>query len=131
MTAAPDRSSTMTTPLLFTVLAEANDTLTWLGQFPTLDAASASMNDWLASDDRDDEDVAFIVPVLGFGSREGHPHMTKFAVYAHGTFWGEWDAATAAEAIQKAADEVGTIDVDALHASTDGMTAVACTEDKR
>jgi hypothetical protein len=67
MTAAHDRSSTMTTPSLFTVLAEDHGTLTWLGQFSNLDAASAAMNDWLASDDRDEEDVAFIVPVLGFG----------------------------------------------------------------
>ena len=57
----------MTTPSLFTIFAESNGTLTWLGQFPNLDAASAAMNTWLASDDRDEEDVAFIVPVLGFG----------------------------------------------------------------
>lgn len=49
--------------------------------------------------------------------------MEKFNVFANGTFWGEFEAATAEEAIQIAADEHGTIDVGATHASTEGMTA--------
>lgn len=59
----------MTTPSLFTVLADDRGTLTWLGQFPSLEAASAAMAAWLSSGDRDVEDAAFIVPVLGFGRR--------------------------------------------------------------
>jgi len=51
--------------------------------------------------------------------------MEKFNVYANGAFWGEFEAETAAAAIQKAADELGTIDVGADHASTEGMTAEA------
>ena len=49
--------------------------------------------------------------------------MTKFEVYANGTFYGIWEAETADEAIQMAADEVGTVDVDQDRASTEGMTA--------
>lgn len=49
--------------------------------------------------------------------------MTKFRVYANGTFWGVFDAGTEAEAMQAAADEHGTADVGADHASTEGMTA--------
>lgn len=49
--------------------------------------------------------------------------MEKFNVYANGEFWGEFEAGTAEEAIQKAADEHGTVDVGEDHASTEGMTA--------
>lgn len=49
--------------------------------------------------------------------------MQKFNVYANGVFLGEFDAKTDDEAIQKAADEVGTVDVGQEHASTEGMTA--------
>ena len=49
--------------------------------------------------------------------------MTNFAVFANGTFWGEFEAETEEEAIQAAADEHGTVDVGETHASTEGMTA--------
>lgn len=51
--------------------------------------------------------------------------MTKFNVFANGTFWGVWEAETAEEAMQIAADEVGTIDVGEDHASIEGLTAEA------
>lgn len=57
--------------------------------------------------------------------------MTTFAVFANGTFYGTADADSAAEAIQIVADDVGTTDVGADHASTEGMTAkplAECTE---
>lgn len=57
----------MSTPSLFTVLADDRGTLTWLGQFPSVTLAAQAMTDWLHSDDRDDDDTAFIVPVLAFG----------------------------------------------------------------
>ena len=50
--------------------------------------------------------------------------MAKFEVYANGTFWGVWEGKTADEAMQIAADEVGTVDVGQEHASTDGLVAV-------
>ncbi len=34
--------------------------------------------------------------------------MNSFKIFANGTFWGVWGAETAEEAIQMAADEVGT-----------------------
>lgn len=34
--------------------------------------------------------------------------MTKFKVYANGTFWGAFEAETEDQAIQAAADEHGT-----------------------
>jgi len=49
--------------------------------------------------------------------------VTKFNVFANGTFWGTWEAETAEQAIQAAADEHGTADVGEEHASTEGMTA--------
>ena len=49
--------------------------------------------------------------------------MAKFEIYANGTFWGVWDAETAEEAMQIAADEVGTVDIGQEHASVEGMTA--------
>lgn len=49
--------------------------------------------------------------------------MTTFNVYANGTFWGAYEAETADEAMQAAADEHGTVDVGQTHASTEGMTA--------
>lgn len=51
--------------------------------------------------------------------------MTTYHVYAHGTFWGTYEAASAEEAMQMAADEHGTVDVGHDHASTEGMTAEA------
>lgn len=53
--------------------------------------------------------------------------MTTFSVYAHGTFWGHFEADTAEEAMQSAADELGTIDVGEDRASTEGMTAEPAT----
>lgn len=49
--------------------------------------------------------------------------MAKYNVYANGVFWGVFEADDAEEAIQRAADEHGTIDVGQTHASTEGMTA--------
>lgn len=49
--------------------------------------------------------------------------MATFNVYANGTFWGAYEADTAEEAMQKAADENGTVDVGEDKASTEGMTA--------
>ena len=44
--------------------------------------------------------------------------MTTFEIFANGIYWGEWTALTADEAIQMAADEVGT------DGNTDGIVAV-------
>lgn len=49
--------------------------------------------------------------------------MTKYNVYANGIFWGAFEADTAEEAIQAAANEHGTIDIGQTQASTEGMTA--------
>lgn len=49
------------------VLIDRDGTLGWLGQFPDIATARAAMDDWLKSDDRDSEDAAFILPVIGFG----------------------------------------------------------------
>lgn len=48
---------------------------------------------------------------------QGDTEMTAFNIFANGTFWGVWEGETAEEAIQKAADEVGT------DGNTEGMTA--------
>ncbi len=39
----------------------------WLGQFPDIATARAAMDDWLHAEDRDTEDAAFILPIIGFG----------------------------------------------------------------
>jgi hypothetical protein len=57
--------------------------------------------------------------------QNGETEMTAYNIFANGTFWGTWEAETAEEAMQIAADEVGTVDVGAEHASTEGMTAEA------
>jgi hypothetical protein len=49
------------------VLFEWDGTLGWLGQFPDIATACAAMDDWLTADDRDTEDAAFILPIIGFG----------------------------------------------------------------
>jgi hypothetical protein len=49
------------------VLIDRDGTLGWLGQFPDTATARAAMEHWLAEPDRDDEDAAFILPVIGFG----------------------------------------------------------------
>jgi trehalose-6-phosphatase len=53
------------TPCL--VLIDRDGTLGWLGQFPDAATAHAAMMHWLAEADRDDEDAAFILPVIAFG----------------------------------------------------------------
>jgi hypothetical protein len=53
------------TPCL--VLTDRDGTLGWLGQFDDISAARTAMADWLAAEDRDPEDAAFILPLLGFG----------------------------------------------------------------
>lgn len=55
-------------------------------------------------------------------------NKTTFAVFANGTFWGTFDADTAEDAIQTAADEHGTVDVGQTQASTEGMTAKPASE---
>lgn len=49
--------------------------------------------------------------------------MKKFNVYANGIFWGEFEANTAEEAIQDAANKCGTTDIGQDQASVDGLTA--------
>jgi hypothetical protein len=49
--------------------------------------------------------------------------MPKFKVYANGVLWGEFEAETAEEAIQIAANEHGTVGHGETQASTEGMTA--------
>jgi hypothetical protein len=56
-----------TQPLPCLVLTERDGTLGWLGQFDDIATARAAMVEWLAADDRDTEDAAFILPLLGFG----------------------------------------------------------------
>jgi len=53
----------------------------------------------------------------------GETEMTTYNIFANGNFWGAFEAETAEEAIQTAADEMGTIDVGQEHASIEGMTA--------
>ena len=43
--------------------------------------------------------------------------MTTYNIFANGIFWGTWEAETPEEAIQAAADEVGT------DGNTKGLTA--------
>ncbi len=49
------------------VLTDRDGTLGWLGQFNDIAAARTAMDDWLGADDRDPEDAAFVLPLLGFG----------------------------------------------------------------
>jgi hypothetical protein len=49
------------------VLTDRGGEIGWLGQFNDTATARAAMDDWLAAEDRDEEDVAFILPILGFG----------------------------------------------------------------
>jgi len=51
--------------------------------------------------------------------------MKTYDVYAHGTYWGQWRAHSETDAMQIAADELGTVDVGQERASTHGMTAHA------
>lgn len=54
------------------VLTDRGGDIGWLGQFSDIATARAAMDDWLNAEDRDDEDAAFILPILGFG----RPHST-------------------------------------------------------
>lgn len=49
------------------VLTDRGGEIGWLGQFNDITTARAAMDAWLKADDRDDEDAAFILPILGFG----------------------------------------------------------------
>jgi hypothetical protein len=49
------------------VLIDRDGNLGWLGQFPDIATARAAMDDWLDAEDRDAEDAAFILPIIGFG----------------------------------------------------------------
>ena len=55
------------------VLIDRSDDVGWLGQFPDVATAQTAMEHWLKAPDRDPEDAAFILPILGFGrpSMEG------------------------------------------------------------
>lgn len=57
----------MTLPPSCLVLIERCGELDWLGQFPDVATAQAAMTAWLHGEDRDPEDVAFILPILGWG----------------------------------------------------------------
>jgi hypothetical protein len=49
------------------VLTDHGGEIGWLGQFNDIATARAEMADWLAAEDRDPEEAAFILPLLGFG----------------------------------------------------------------
>jgi hypothetical protein len=49
------------------VLIDRDGTLGWLGQFPDAATARAAMDEWLRAEERDPEDAAFILPIIGFG----------------------------------------------------------------
>ena len=49
------------------VLTDRGGEIGWLGQFNNIATARAAMDAWLVAEDRDDEDAAFILPILGFG----------------------------------------------------------------
>lgn len=49
------------------VLTDRGGDIGWLGQFPDAATARTAMELWLKAEDRDDEDAAFILPVIGFG----------------------------------------------------------------
>ena len=61
--------------------------------------------------------------------RAKETEMTTSKVYANGVYSGDWEADTPEEAIQAAADEVGSVDVGEERANTDGMTAEEMTVD--
>ena len=50
----------------YIVLTDTNGALGWLCHAQDLDEASSAMAEWLGKPIRSDEDVAFILPVLGF-----------------------------------------------------------------
>jgi hypothetical protein len=47
------------------VLTDRGGEIGWLGQFNDIATARAAMDGWLTAEDRDDEDAAFILPILG------------------------------------------------------------------
>ncbi|NUB46102.1 hypothetical protein GEU84_017030 [Fertoebacter nigrum] len=49
------------------VLVDRSGELGWLGQFPDFVTGQTAMAHWLKAPDRDPEDAAFILPILGFG----------------------------------------------------------------
>ena len=49
------------------VLTDHGGEIGWLGQFNDIATARAAMEAWLKADDRDEEDAAFIIPILGSG----------------------------------------------------------------
>jgi hypothetical protein len=49
------------------VLTDRGGEIGWLGQFPDFATGQAAMAHWLKAPDRDAEDAAFILPLLGFG----------------------------------------------------------------
>ena len=49
------------------VLTDRGGEIGWLGQFKDIATARNAMDGWLRAEDRDDEDAAFILPILGFG----------------------------------------------------------------
>jgi hypothetical protein len=49
------------------VLTDRGGEIGWLGRFPDLATAQAAMTDWLAAANRDPDDAAFILALLGFG----------------------------------------------------------------
>ena len=61
----PARSLPEAQPCL--VLTDRDGVIGWLGQFDDIASARVAMADWLAASDRDPEDAAFILPILGFG----------------------------------------------------------------
>ena len=61
----PARSLAEAQPCL--VLIDRGGEIGWLGQFADIATAQSAMSDWLAAEDRDDEDAAFVLPILGFG----------------------------------------------------------------
>lgn len=58
---------TLRPPAPCLVLIDRDGTLGWLGQFPDTATARVAMANWLAEPDREDEDAAFILPVICFG----------------------------------------------------------------
>jgi hypothetical protein len=49
------------------VLTDRGGEIGWLGQFNDIATARAAMAHWLKAPDRDPEDAAFILAILGFG----------------------------------------------------------------
>ena len=49
------------------VLTDRGGEIGWLGQFNDFATARDAMDFWLTAEDRDDEEAAFILPIVGFG----------------------------------------------------------------